>query len=99
MSINLLIIFSIIFWIGVIGILFKRNNIFLVLFSIELMYLGIISTYLLLSVVTKITLGQIYGLIILIIAASESAVGLGILITLYRWGRNLEFNSYDELSG
>lgn len=99
MSPVFLLAFCLVSWLGLTGILYKKSNIFLVLFSVELMYLGIISMYMILSVLTQQTKGQFFGLIILILAASESAVGLGILITLYRWGGKLAFHIYDELSG
>jgi NADH:ubiquinone oxidoreductase subunit K len=92
-----LITYNIMFILGMTGILWKRQSIFLVLFSIELMYVAIIGMYLLSSQLMNLPIAQFYGLLILITAASESAVGLGILITIYHWGRNLIFYNYGEL--
>jgi NADH:ubiquinone oxidoreductase subunit K len=83
MCTNYLITYNIIFILGMTGILWKRKSIFLVLFSIELMYIAIIGMFLLSSQLMDLPIAQFYGLLILITAASESAVGLGILIAIY----------------
>jgi NADH-quinone oxidoreductase subunit K len=67
--------------------------------SIEVMYLGIITGFAILSILTHNYLCQIYALVTLILAASESAVGLGILIVLFKFGRNVDFATYEELKG
>lgn len=97
--INLLILFSIIFFIGMSGIIFKRANFLLTLLSIEVMYLGIISFSVLVSVISTKEIGQVYALIFLIMAACESAIGLGILIILYRFGKTLNFSNYEIMRG
>jgi len=43
--------------------------------------------------------GRIFALTILAIAASESAVGLGILVVLFRFTRNITFQAFQELKG
>lgn len=43
--------------------------------------------------------GHIYALLLVVLAAAESAVGLGILIVLYRFGKSIEFSSYNKLVG
>ena len=43
--------------------------------------------------------GQIYANFLLILAAAESAVGLGLLIVLYRFGNSIEFQEYQKLKG
>jgi len=67
--------------------------------SIEMIYLGAITSFVLYGVVIDDPRGSIYGLILLILAACESAIGLGILIVLYRFGRAIDFNSYQHLGG
>jgi len=63
------------------------------------MYLGIVTSFTIISVYTFDPVGQIYALTLLILAASESAVGLGMLIVLFRYGNNIEFENYQELRG
>lgn len=67
--------------------------------SIELMYLGAITSFVLLGAVCHDARSSIYGLLFLILAACESAIGLGILIVLYRFGRSIDFASYQQLGG
>jgi len=69
------------------------------MFCIELMYLGITICFIILSISTADPKGQIYALLLLILAAAESAIGLGILIVLYRFGSSIEFQGYQELKG
>ena len=67
--------------------------------SVELMYLGAVSSFVLYGTVSHDTRGSIYGLLFLILAACESAIGLGILIVLYRFGRTIDFSAYQHLGG
>jgi len=66
---------------------------------IEIMYLGITICFLIVSVATADPKGQIYGLILLIAAAAESAIGLGVLVVLYKFGNSIDFSDYQELRG
>jgi NADH:ubiquinone oxidoreductase subunit K len=63
------------------------------------MYLGITICFIIISISTADPKGQIYALLLLVIAAAESAIGLGVLIVLYRFGNSIEFNNYQELKG
>ena len=67
--------------------------------SIELMYLGITLCFIVIGSATTDPKGQIYAIILLIIAAAESAVGLGLLIVLYRFGKSIDFADYTDLKG
>lgn len=67
--------------------------------AIELMYLGAVSSFVLYGVICQDSRALIYGLLLLILAACESAIGLGILIVLYRFGRSIDFSDYQELGG
>ena len=66
---------------------------------IELMYLGAISSFVLYGTTMHDAQASAYGLFFLILAACESAVGLGILIVLYRFGRSIAFSDYEQLGG
>jgi NADH-quinone oxidoreductase subunit K len=79
--------------------IFNYKNFLITMISIELIYLGAITSFVVLGVVSHDARGAIYGLTLLILAACESAIGLGILIVLYRFGRSIGFNSYQQLGG
>ena len=63
------------------------------------MYLGITFAFIIISISTNDPKGQIYAIILLVIAAAESAIGLGMLIVLYRFGQSIDFEDYQELKG
>lgn len=69
------------------------------MFCIELMYLGITICFILVSIASADPKGQIYAILLLILAAAESAIGLGVLIVLYRFGNSIEFQAYQKLKG
>jgi len=86
------------FFIGLLGIAFNYKNFLITMMAAELMYLGIIVLFILTGYYYN-NEGQVYGLLLLMIAASESAIGLGILIVLYRFGKSIDFIDYQELKG
>jgi NADH-quinone oxidoreductase subunit K len=74
----------ILFLIGLSGIFLNRKNILLLLMSIELMLLAINFNFIIFSVFLDDVLGQLFALLVLTVAASESAIGLAILVVYYR---------------
>lgn len=79
--------------------MFNYKNYLVTMFCIELMYLGITICFIIVSVSTADPKGQIYAILLLILAAAESAVGLGLLIVLYRFGNSIKFQEYQKLKG
>jgi NADH-quinone oxidoreductase subunit K len=63
------------------------------------MYFGIVLGFIFISVAFSDPKGQIYALILVVLAATESAVGLGVLIVLYRHGQSIDFKTYQEIKG
>jgi NADH:ubiquinone oxidoreductase subunit K len=94
-----LIFFYTLFLIGLTGIIFNYRNYLITMFCIELMYLGITISFIILANAMLDFKGQIYAILLLVLAAAESAVGLGILIVLYRFGKSVNFDKYQELRG
>ena len=74
----------VLFLIGVLGFVFNRKNIILMLISIEIMLLSITFLILLSSMSFDDILGQTFSVYIIAIAGAESAIGLGILVAFYR---------------
>lgn len=81
---NYLFISSALFFIGLSGIFLNRKNIIILLMSIELMLLAINFNFIIFSIFIDDVLGQLFALIILTVAAAESAIGLAILVIYYR---------------
>ena len=82
--INYLIVNTIIFLIGVSGLVLNRKNILIILMSIELMLLAVNLNFVVFSVYLDDILGQFFALFVLTVAAAESAIGLAILVVYYR---------------
>jgi NADH:ubiquinone oxidoreductase subunit K len=74
----------IVFLIGISGIILNRQNIIIMLMSIELMLLAVNLNFIIFSVYLDDIMGQLFALLVLTIAAAESAIGLAILVVYYR---------------
>ena len=72
------------FCLGLFGIILNRQNIIIILMSIELLLLSINLNFIYFSVFIDDVLGQIFSLFILTVAAAESAIGLAILIVFFK---------------
>jgi NADH-quinone oxidoreductase subunit K len=94
-----LIVFYILFLIGLTGIIFNYKNYLVTMFCIEIMYLGITVCLVIAATFNLDVKGYIYAILLIIVAAAESSVGLGILIVLYRFGKSIDFETYQELKG
>ena len=74
----------ILFLLGIWGIFLNRKNIIIMLMSIELMLLAVNLNFLFFSIYLDDLLGQLFALLILTVAAAESAIGLALLVVYYR---------------
>ena len=79
----------IIFIIGILGFIFNRKNIILMLISLEVMLLAITFLILINSFNIDDIIGQTFGVYIIVIAGAESAIGLAILVAFYRLRGNI----------
>jgi NADH-ubiquinone oxidoreductase chain 4L len=70
--------------IGLLGFVLNRKNIILMLISIEIMLLSITFIIIINSYILEDVTGQVFAIYIIVIAAAESAIGLGILVAFYR---------------
>ena len=89
----------VLYFIGLFGIVFNRKNFLVTMMCAELMYLGVISSFAFYGILANDSAAQVYSLILLILAACESAIGLGLLIALHRFGHAVDFASYEQLGG
>jgi NADH-quinone oxidoreductase subunit K len=83
---------SIVFFIGLIGIVLNRKNILIIIMSIELLLLAVNLNFAALSVYLDDIIGQIFILFILTIAATESAIGLAVITVFYRLKNSIELD-------
>lgn len=83
---------SIIFTIGLCGLVLNRKNLLLVLMSIELLLLSININFAAFSIYLDDITGQIFIIFILTVAAAESAVGLSLITLHYKLKDSIELN-------
>ena len=85
--------------IGMFGIVFNRRSILIILMCIELMLLSLNLNFIVFSIYFDDLFGQLFSLFILTVAASESAVGLAIIIIYYRVRGNISIDQNYLLRG
>jgi len=96
---NLLTLGFLISIIGLYGIVFNFKNFLVTMMCIELTYLGMSLTFIINSLYFFDPVGQLYSLILIILAAGEAAVGLGLLIVIFRIERRIDFVTFRALRG
>ena len=75
---------AILFTLGIVGIFLNRKNVIIILMSIELILLAVNINLVAFSAYLGDLVGQVYALVVLTVAAAESAIGLAILVAYYR---------------
>jgi NADH-quinone oxidoreductase subunit K len=94
-----LMVSSILFSIGLAGVVINRRNLVVLLMCIELLLLAVNTNFIVFSRVFQNIDGQIFVFFILTVAAAETAVGLAILMLLYRKRGTIEIDKMDLLKG
>ena len=92
-----LVLAAILFSLAVAGIFINRKNVILLLMCIELMLLAVNFNFVAFSRLWGDTLGQVFVFFILTVAASEAAIGLAILVVLFRNTRSINVESLAKL--
>ena len=85
--------------IGVVGIFLNRKNIIILLMAIELMLLAVNMNFIAFSYYLGDIAGQIFVLFILTVAAAEAAIGLAIIIIVFRNNRSIDVEDINRLKG
>ena len=94
-----LILSSLIFFLGVLGIFLNRKNVINILMSIELILLGVNINFIAFSYFSSDLIGQIFSLFILTVAAAEAAIGLAILVVYFRNKGSIDVKDVNVLKG
>ena len=90
---------AILFAISVVGIFLNRRNLIVLLMAIELMLLAVNLNFVAFSHYLGDMQGQVFVFFILTVAAAESAIGLAILVVLFRNRSSINVDELDELKG
>ena len=94
-----LVLGAILFAIAVIGIFLNRKNVIVLLMAIELMLLAVNLNFVAFSYFLGDIAGQVFVFFILTVAAAESAIGLAILVVLFRNLSTINVDDLDSLKG
>lgn len=94
-----LVVSAILFAIAVAGIVLNRKNVIILLMCVELMLLAVNTNFIAFSRYLGDTAGQIFVFFILTVAAAEAAIGLAILVVLFRNRRTINVEELDHLKG
>ena len=94
-----LVLAAILFSLSVAGIFLNRKNIIIILMSIELMLLSVNINFIAFSHFLGDLSGQVFVFFILTVAAAEAAIGLAILVVLFRNKRTIDVEELDTMKG
>jgi len=94
-----LILGAILFTISVVGIFLNRKNIIILLMWFELMLLAVNINFIAFSYFLNDIAGQIFVFFILTVAAAESAIGLAIIVLIFRNTRSINVDDLNRLNG
>lgn len=90
---------AILFSLGVFGIFLNRRNVIVILMSLELMLLAVNLNLIAFSVHLRDLVGQVFSMVILTVAAAESAIGLAILVVYFRNRRSIRVEDINMMKG
>jgi len=94
-----LVLGALLFAIGVVGIFMNRKNLIVLLMAIELMLLAVNMNFIAFAHSLGDLSGQVFVFFILTVAAAESAIGLAILVALFRNLRSIHVDDLGSLKG
>ncbi len=96
---HFLILGAILFAIGIVGIFLNRKNLIVLLMAIELILLAVNMNFVSFAYFLNDMGGQVFVFFILTVAAAEAAIGLAILVVLFRNLRTIHVDDIDSLQG
>mgnify|MGYP003304774910 FL=1 len=94
-----LVLAAVLFSLSVAGIFINRKNVILLLMCIELMLLAVKFNFIAFSRMLGDEVGQVFVFFILTVAAAEAAIGLAILVVLFRTRQSINVDELDALKG
>ena len=94
-----LLLGAVLFCLSIAGIIINRKNVIVLFMCIELMLLAVNVNFIAFSRFNAEVSGQVFVFFILTVAAAEAAIGLAILVTLFRNRRTINVAELDSLKG
>ncbi|HET7673910.1 MAG TPA: NADH-quinone oxidoreductase subunit NuoK [Gammaproteobacteria bacterium] len=96
---HFLVVSGVLFAISVAGIFLNRKNVLILLMCIELMLLAVNLNFIAFSHYLNNIAGQVFVFFILTVAAAEAAIGLAILVVLFRNRASIDVDDLDAMKG
>ena len=96
---HFLVLAAVLFGISVIGLFLNRKNLIVLLMAIELKMLAVNTNFIAFSHFLQDLNGQVFVFFILAVAAAESAIGLAILVVLFRNLSTIHVDDLDRMKG
>ena len=94
-----IVVSSILFVLGVLGIFLNRKNVIVILMSIELILLAVNINFVAFSAFLNDLVGQVFAMFVLTVAAGEAAIGLAILVTFFRDRGSIAVDDVNRMRG
>ncbi|UOP04554.2 NADH-quinone oxidoreductase subunit NuoK [Conchiformibius kuhniae] len=94
-----LVLAALLFGISAMGIFMNRKNVLVLLMSIELMLLAVNFNFIAFSQYLGDTAGQVFVFFVLTVAAAESAIGLAIMVLVFRNRKTINVTELNTLKG
>ncbi len=96
---DFLVLSAVLFSLSVAGIFINRKNVIILLMAIELMLLAVNMNFIAFSYFLNDIAGQVFVFFILTVAAAEAAIGLAILVVLFRNRRTINVDDLGSMNG
>ena len=96
---DFLLLGAVLFCISMAGIFINRKNVIILLMAIELMLLSVNMNFIAFSYYLNDLQGQVFVFFILTVAAAEAAIGLAILVVLFRTRQTINVGDLDSMKG
>ena len=93
------IVSSILFVLGVLGIFLNRKNVIVILMAIELILLSVNINFVAFSAFLNDLVGQVFAMFVLTVAAAEAAIGLAILVIYFRGRGSIAVDDVNRMRG
>ena len=90
---------AVLFMLSIVGIFINRRNVILLLMCVELMLLAVNFNFIIMSRYLDDIAGQVFVFFILTVAAAEAAIGLAILVVLFRSRHSIQVEDMDAMKG
>lgn len=99
MLLDYIVVSAVLFGIGLAGVVVNRKNLIVLLMCMELMLLAVNTNFIAFAAFLQDIAGQVFVFFVLTVAAAEAAIGLAILVLLFRARKTINIEAFNALKG